>query len=499
MTGAFSNFVNILISFFSQKIFILILGVEYLGLNGLFSNILSLLSIAELGIGEAIIFNMYKPIANNDKDTIKSLMKFYSKAYWIITAIILVAGLLLTPFIGYFVGETTVNINLTAVYLFFLMQTVASYVLTYKRSMLYAHQKNYIINIIHIIYIVVLNVLQLLVLYLTKNYFLYLTIKIILVLLENFIINIYVNSKYPYINSKDVKGLDKDTSKDIFRRIKAMFFHKIGGFIVNGTDNILISKFFGVATVGLYSNYYMITNAVSLLFSQFISSATASIGNLLTEKNNDKNFAVFKRIRFLNFYLAAFTGTCILVIMQPFVKLWLGSKYLLSIFVLIVIVFNYYQKLMRKTYDSFMTAAGICVENRFIPLVESILNIIFSIVFLKIFGLPGVFLGTIVSGLALWGYSYPKYMYKGLLKRKYSDYAKETLGYISLFVLTAGITYFMSSKIIIDNTIILVFVNILICLFIPNIILLLVFSKSDNLKYYFKLFKRVVNKHEKKC
>lgn len=501
ITGALSNFINIFVNFFTQKLFIIILGIEYLGLNGLFTNVLSLLSIAELGIGEAIIFNMYKPIANNDKESIKSLMKFYSKAYRIITIIILIVGLLITPFIGFFVGDTTLDINLKLVYLFFLFQTVASYVLTYKRSILYASQKNYVINIIHIIYIVVLNVIQLLILYITKNYFLYLTIKIILLLAQNFVINIYVNKHYPYLNDKNVKKLDKETDRDIFRRIKAMFFHKIGGFIINGTDNILISKFFGVITVGLYSNYFLITNAVSTLFSQFISSATASIGNLLTEKNEQKNFEVFKRIRFLNFYLATFTGICILVIMQSFIKIWMGKEFLLPIFVLVVIVFNYYQKLMRKTYDSFMMAAGICVENRFIPLIESVLNIISSIVFLKIFGLAGIFMGTIFSGLSLWAYSYPKFMYKNILKRQYSDYAKETIGYILLFVIIAATTFFISNCFVFDSNMISLLVNIVIALIIPNVILILLFRKSDNFLYFKRLivnmFKKIGNKFVK--
>ena len=494
ITGAFSSFVNILVSFFTQKLFIIILGVEFQGLNGLFTNILSLLSIAELGIGEAIIFNMYKPIQNNDKETIKSLMKFYSKTYWIITAVILGAGLALTPFIGSFVGEKTVDINLTFVYLLFLMQTVASYVLTYKRSILYASQKNYVINIIHILYIIALNAVQLLVLYLTKNYFLYLSIKIVFVLLENILINIYFNKHYSYLNEKKVNKLNKEISKDIFTRIKAMFFHKIGGFIINGTDNILISKLFGLTVVGLYSNYYLIINAVTTLFAQFISSTTASVGNLLIQKNDNKNFEVFTKIRFLNFYLAAFTGMCILVIMQSFITIWLGDSFLLPMAVLMVIVLNYYQKLMRKTYDSFMVAAGICVENRFIPLIESVVNIITSIILAKLFGLIGIFLGTVISGLTLWCYSYPKYMYKKILKRSYWNYAKETLGYILLFIALAITTLGISRIFVFDSNILQFIINLMISLIVPNVLLFIIFRKNKNFIYFKELVFKILNK-----
>lgn len=494
ITGALSSFTSILINFVSQKIFIILLGIEYLGLNGLFSNILSILSIAELGIGEAIIFNMYKPIANNDRETIKSLMKFYKKAYTLITMIILIAGLCITPFITYFVGNTKLEINIHLVYLFFLAQTVCSYVLTYKRSILYAYQKNYVINIIHIIYIIILNIFQLSILYLTKNYFLYLGVKVLLVLTENIAINIYVKKNFDYLNDKNIKPLPKHINDDIFNRIKAMFLHKIGGFIVNGTDNILISKFFGVLTVGLYSNYYTITNSVTTLFSQFISSATASIGNLLTENNNQKNFGVFKKIRFLNFYLATFTGTCILIIMQPFIVIWLGEKYLLANTVLFVIVFNYFQKLMRKSYDAFMIAAGICIENRFVPLIESVLNIIFSILCAKLFGLVGIFLGTVLSGLALWLYSYPKFMYKNILKRSYKNYFMETSGYIIAFISIATFTYMISRIYVFNNTYLEVIYSVVLSLIIPNICLALIFGKTEEYKYFINIMKKVPKK-----
>ena len=492
--GVIASLINILVSFIAQKLFIMILGVEYLGLNGLFTNIISILSIAELGIGEAIIFNMYKPIAQNDKESIKSLMQFYKKAYRYIACVILVVGLLLTPFIHYFVGKTEIIINIQFVYLLFLMQTIASYFLTYKRSILYASQKNYIINIIHILYVILLNVFQIVVLYITNNYFIYLVIKIICVLLENLSINAYVNKNYSYLKEKNVKKLSKKVNSDIFSRIKAMFLHKIGSFVVNGTDNILISKIFGVLYVGLYSNYYMITSAVTSLFSQLISASTPSIGNLLVESNDEKIFTSFKRIRFLNFYIATSTGVCILLIIQPFIQIWLGQGFLLPLSVVFVLVFNYYQKMMRKTYDSFMIAAGICIENRFVPIIEAILNIVFSILLATIFGLVGIFLGTILSGLTLWCYSYPKYMYKKILKRDYSSYAKETIGYIMMFILISIISYILSSFIKVDSIIMKALISGIIAVVSSNTLLILIFRKNDNLVYFYNLLMKIIKK-----
>lgn len=498
LIGVIASLVNILASFIAQKLFINFLGIEYLGLNGLFTNILSFLGIAELGIGEAIIFNMYKPIAENDREKIKSLMKFYKRAYLYIIGIILIVGIAIIPFVENFVGETNLNINIKLVYLLFLSQTVSSYILAYKRSILYASQKNYIINIIHIFYIIALNVGQILMLYFTSNYFLYLAVKIVCVILENTIITLYVNKHFAYLNEKNVKELSSGVNKDIFSRIKAMFLHKIGSFVINGTDNILISKMFGVLYVGLYSNYYMITNAVTSLFSQFISASVPSIGNLLVENNEAKTYLTFKRIRFLNFYIATCTGTCILIVIQPFIKFWVGNEYLLSIPVVLAIIFNYYQKMMRKTYDSFMVAAGICIENRFVPIIESILNIIFSIVFAKIFGLVGIFIGTIVSGLTLWLYSYPQFMYKKILKRKYSDYIKETFFYIVLFAMISMISFRISLLINIKNIILKIAVYVVLAVLTSNLLLICIFFKSDNFKYFKELMWKTISNIRKK-
>ena len=491
-----SNILTIIIGIVAQAIFIKILGSEYLGLNSLFNNVISMLAIAELGIGSAIVYNLYKPIAENNIEQIKSLMQFYKKNYQVIGIVVAIIGLMLIPFLKYIVNiETiTININVYFVYLLFLLDTVFSYFLSYKRSLLYATQQNSIISIIHIGYVLILNLLQLIILFFTKNYYLYLLTRMVTRILENLVITYIANKNYPYLKDKNVKKLNKSLEKDIYTKIKALFFHKIGAFVVLGSDNIIISKFLGLATVGLYSNYYMIINAIQTIFSQIIQSTTASVGNLLVTESKQKSFLVFKKIRFLNYWLATFSCTCILVIMQSFIKIWIGDFYLLSTGVLIVLVFNLYQKLMRSSYSSFKEAAGIYYEDRFVPLVEATLNIIVSIFCCKLFGLAGVFMGTVISGLALWCYSYPKYVYKKLFDRNYIEYAKETIGYIILFVLIASGTYYLSTIINFSNIYLEFISNVIISLIVPNILLFIIFFKTDNFKYYSNLLKNVIKK-----
>lgn len=471
------NALNIIISFFAQKIFVNILNIEYLGLNGLFSNIISMLGIFELGIGSAIIFNLYKPLAKKDKKAISALMNFYKKAYRIIGITVLTIGLLLLPFLDFFIKEKpAINISIHVVYLFFIIDIFCSYLLSYKRSILYADQKNYKINIVHIISIFLLNTLQLLLLALTKNYYIYLIIKIIVRILENIAINLIVKKQYPFLKKYKSEKIKKTTQKDIFKKIRALFLHKIASFVVLGSDNILISKFFGLTSVGIYSNYYLIINAASQLVGQGISAITPSIGNKLAIQKSEDTYAIFSKIRFINFCFSSTVATCFMVTIQPFITKWLGDEYLFDISTVIVLSINMFQKLQRYTYASFKEAAGIFYEDRYVPIIEATLNIFASILLLNFFGINGIFIGTIISGLTLWCYSYPKFVYKKLFKRTYWKYFIETFGYILLFIITAIFSFKFTSTINTTNIIYKIILNILISVSISIIQILLLLT-----------------------
>ncbi len=491
ITAVSSNVLTIIVGLVAQAVFIKILGSEYLGLNGLFSNVISMLGIVELGMGSAIIYNMYKPIAEENHEKIKSLMQFYKKSYRIITLIISIIGIMIIPFIKYIVDieSVTVGINVYLVYILFLLETICSYILSYKRSMLYADQKEYITNIIHMGYTILVNTMQLTFLYFTHDYYLYLIIKVMMRLVENIVISSYVNRRYSYLLDNNVTKLDSKTEKDIFQKIKALFFHKIGTFIVSGTDNIIISKYLGLVTVGLYSNYYMIINAVQTVINHIIQATRASVGNLLVTESKTKQFDIFNKIRFVNFWISCFSSICIFVIMDSFITIWIGYKFVLPTKVLLVLVINFFIVSSRSTYGAFKEAAGIFYEDRFVPIIESLLNIVLSIIFVKKFGLMGVFMGTIASGLVLWCYSYPKYVYNKLFGRKISDYIKETIYYFIIFILIAGFTYSLAILISFDNVYLQFISNVLIALIVPNVIMLLLFSKDENFKYFINMLK----------
>lgn len=488
------NLISVIIGLISQKVFISSLGIEYLGINGLFTNIISMLGIVELGFGSAIIYNLYKPVADNDKKQIKALMHFYKISYRVIAIIVTVIGLLIIPFLGFIVKDANPSENLIIIYLLFLTDIVCSYLLTYKRSILYAYQKSYIINIVHIGYLLGMNLFQILILIYTKNYYLYLIVKIIARIAENIVITKIANKSYPILLEKNIVPLDKRTKDDIFKKIKALLLHKIGGFVVLGSDNIIISAFLGVKTVGLYSNYSMIINVLVNLSNQVFSSITACVGNLLATNDYKKSFNVYKNISFANTWLAGFISISLLVCMDSFVSIWLGKEYVLPISVLLVLCINLYLQITRYTNNSFKEAAGIYYEDRFVPIIESIVNIVMSIILLHYFGLAGVFMGTICSNLVLHLYSYPRFVYTKLLKNSYSDY------YYNFFknfvtIMFIGCITFCIAKLITFNSLFLNLVwDFFVCLLVPNSLLFIYYRKSSELSYYVDLISNILKK-----
>ncbi len=483
ITSFISNIVLLIVTLVSQRVFIDILGIEYLGLNGLFSNVLTMLSLFELGIGSAIIYHLYKPLAKNDIKSIKSLVLFYKKTYNIVILVMFLVGLLILPIVPFF-AKTNVNVNIYLVYLLYLIYTLMSYFIAYKRSLIIADQKNYINNIIHMIYLIILNVLQLVILFITKNYYLYICVKILCVFLENVITSIIASKMYPYLKNKEKLELSRNIKNDITNKVKALFIHKLSAVIKYGTDSIMISIFFGLKLVGIYTNYYYIMYTVNTIFSGIVSNVSASVGNLLVEKDLNKRYLIFKKINFLNFYISIFTSSCILVLSQDFITIWVGDKYLLSFFTLVILVINFYQVMMRNAYLTFKDAAGIWVEDRIVPVLEIILNITFSIVLLKLFGIVGIFLGTLISTIPVWFYSYPKFVYKKIFNKDSVYYVKDNIIQIISFIFIIISCYLLSNLFSNNNIYIELIVRGLITVFVSSVLFIIIFRNTDEYKYY---------------
>ena len=435
-----SYFITMIFTFVTQAMLVKILGIEYSGANGLFTNILTMLSVAELGIGMAIIFKLYEPLSKNNKEEIKSWMHFYKISYRYVALFVFVIGITLIPFIPMIIGQTYIKENLYLLYFISLLDIVLSYIMTYKRSLLYADQKNYIINIVHIAYVALMNICQILIICFTHNYLYFLLIKLIYRLLENIIINTYVNKHYNYIKEKAIP-ISKAERKDIIERIKAIFIQKVSFVINKGIDNITISLFLGVAAVGYYTNYNLVATTLCGIIYQMISSFMASIGNLLTEKNKEKSYSIYKSINLLNSSLTTICIAGFICCIDPFIKIWLGNDYILPLTITISFGIYIYADSIRRSITIYKEAAGICKEDKYVYIVMALINLILSIALCKSIGTPGVILGTAISYLYLIFYSYPKYIFKKVFNKPMNKYYKEKIKFIGIIILITTISY----------------------------------------------------------
>lgn len=485
--------VSMLFNFVTQALIIKILGIEYSGVNGLFTNIITMLSVAELGIGTTIIFKLYKPIAEDNIEEIKSWMKFYKICYRIVAIVVTIVGILIIPIVPIIVGEVTILENVITLYLISLLDTILSYIMTYKRSLLYADQKNYIINVIHIGYTIFMNVTQIIFLLITKNYIIFLCIKLIYRLIENCIINLYVNKNYSYIKEK-ATDISKENKKDVWQRIKAIFLQKISFVINKGIDSITISYFLGVTSVGYYTNYNLIATTISGIIYQVISGFCASIGNLLTERNFEKNYNIYKKINMINSFITgiAVIGFCSCI--QPFISLWLGDEYLLSEITIYSFAIYIYADSIRRAITIYKEAAGICKEDQWAYVIMALTNLVISVILCKSIGIPGVILGTAISYLFLIIYSYPKYIFKPLFKKKIYCYYYEMIKYLIVIIISAIICFFVLENVVINNSIIQFLVNAIISISIYSILFVILFFNTNELKYFMDILKGMIKK-----
>ncbi len=489
-TGAIVQMVNKVMAFVVQTVFIMMLNTEYLGVNGLFTNILTVLSFAELGIGTAIIFSMYKPVAEQDKEKIKSLMLLYKKAYNIIGVTVFLLGLCVIPFMSIIIKEApNIRENLNLIYILFLLNTSISYFFTYKKSIIYAHQKQSIIDNINSIFYLIKSLLLILFLVLTRNYIVYLVIQIIITLVENVIIAIKANKLYPYLKEKSVKRLEKEEQTSIFVNVKSLIVYKLGSVIMNGTDNILISSMISVGVVGLCSNYVLIINSIKSIIFSALNGVTASVGNLNAVGEPKQKEKVFYQITFIDYIVYSFCAVAFIVLLNPFITLWLGEKYLLGMAVPIALAVSFYIDGLRNPGFTYRTTLGLFKKGKATPYIGAITNIVFSILLCKIFGVAGIFIATSIAQLLSYSWIDPylihKYEFKTSVKKYYKKYFYYTMAFIVCVILTLIIANFIQ----LEGVIGLLLKGIVVCL-VPNVINLVCFKNTEEFQELRKKFIR---------
>lgn len=482
------QFLTIIITLFSRKIFLSNLGSELLGLNSLFINILSFLSMAELGIGNAINYSLYKPLAENDITKIKSIMNFYKLAYYMIGIIIFICGIILCPFIP-FIVNTDINLNsINLIYFLFVFKTSISYFFSYKAALIIADQQNYIFTINHHIWKLILNFIQIVLVIKFKNYYLYLIIDVIITILENFSIAKIANRKYPFLTSKKSQPLDLNTKLSIKKNTISMVLNRIGSTIINSTDNILISAFINLSIVGLYGNYTTITIGVNNVLYQVIYSVSSSIGNLVVEGNLKRNREVFFDMYFVVVWIYGWVCAAEFILLTPFIKIWYGSGTELSIIIVLLLVVQTYFRGQSVLMSAHIQALGIYEKIKYNGIIEAIINLVVSILLGKVWGIYGILLGSIIAyitsnfwlsskAILTYGYKIKRRKYYLILLR---DSFIVLIMCISLYFFITKVLY-----IITDNF----FIKLLLCIIYPNLFFLLCFHKRKEFKEVIKMLK----------
>ena len=399
-TAVLFKLAAIVVNFIARKIFVVVLTKEYLGLDGTFANILTMLSLAELGVGTAITYSMYKPLAEGDQKLILSLMTLYRKFYTVIGIAVGVLGAALTPFLQYIIRDIPDIPHIRLIYLMFVLDSSISYFLVYKQSLISADQKQHIVTSYQYKTGMAVTAAQCAALLLTGNYVLYLALKLCATFVCNALLARKADRLYPYLKQKTVQPLPAPVRQDISKNIRAMIAHKLGSVVVFGTDNVLIAYFVGAVSVGLYSNYLLITQSLKSAYSMIFRAMTASIGNLCAAEDTAHAQAVFWRVDLLTRWIYGFSAVCLVVLFNPFISLWLGADYLFSMPVVLLIVLSFYVTGMRQSVLTFREAMGLYWYDRHKPLFESAINLAVSILLAKPFGIVGIFIGTVVSTLS---------------------------------------------------------------------------------------------------
>ena len=497
------KFLDVALAFVLRTIFINTLGVSYLGLSGLFTNILNVLSLMELGVGSAIVFSLYEPLAKGDTIKIVSLMNLYKKTYNAIGILVSVIGFLLTPLLKYIIVLPENVGNLNWIYWLSIANTSVSYFLAYKRTLLIADQRSDLNTRNLILFRFIRFGVLTIILRITNNFLIYLLGDVLITLASNIQITYVIRKRYPYLDNVVAEPLQKTEKMDIVKYMTSGIFTKIGQTVVTSTDSIVISAFINTVMVGVYSNYSMVTAGFDAMIYLVFSSITASVGNFAVLKEKEEAEILFKKINMANYVLVFIVSVCMYALITPFVILWVGEEYRLPDITVCILILNFYIIANQNSIANFMGASGkLYYINRYRSLIEAIVNLVVSISLVKFtsLGISGVFMGTTVCFLCgrVWMDAYT--LYKYWFEKSFIHYLKTYIFRLILFVFTAVMCQYITQYIIARISL-NVFSWLLcgaICLIISMTVVFVVFGRTDEFRYYMNMIKNMIGRFKQK-
>ena len=480
--GVLNRIVGIIFPFLLRTVFIYTLGAEYLGLNSLFTSILTVLNLAELGFSSAIVYNMYKPIAENDTATICALMNYYKKAYHTIGVVVTIIGLSLVPFLGSLTkGECPETINLYAIYLIFLANTSVSYFLfAYKNCILTAYQREDVISKIGIVLKTVMYIIQAIMLMRFKSYYGYVICALLNTIVTNIVTAYFSKIMYPQYKAE---GVLSDAHRRLIKKnIQGLMVGKICMVSRNSFDNIFLSMFLGLNVVTIYGNYYYIMNAISGILIILMSSIGAGIGNSVATESIEKNHNDYMKFTFMYSWISGWCTVCLLCLFQPFMKIWMGNELLFPMIDVILLCLYFYSLTMGDVRSQYSAATGLFWENRFYVLAEAVSNVVLNYILGRAYGVHGIIIATWISIFFInfgWGSGVIfRYYFKGYSIKNY--YKKQLLYFVGV-IIACIVTYFLTSFVKGNQYCALVVKGVM-CIIVPNIIFLCLYMRLSEFK-----------------
>lgn len=497
LTGLGGYAVNTVIGLICRMAFTRTLSAEYLGLGGLFSNILSMLSLAELGIGSAIVYALYKPLTVGDQDKVASLVKFYGQCYKVIGIAVGVIGIALMPFLHLLVKTPDIKESIYLIYSLYLFNSACSYFFSYRSSLIMAAQQNYIVTATNYAVTIGQSILQIVWLVTTHEYIGYLIIQCICGWIYNFTISHVAKKKFPYIVFKNIKPLEKEERSVLIRNVYALVIWKLCGLLVNSTDNIIITYFSGLVAVGLSSNYTLLSTTLNSLLDQLFNGITASVGNLNAIESREKKLKMFNIINLANFWLYGWASIGIFVVSSDIVQLMFGDNYVLQLEIPFVIALNFYMVGMQNAVWTYKNTMGLFRQGRYLLILTAAINLICSMWMGKMWGLFGILFATAVSRACTNTWYDPYAVFKYGLQQSVWTYYKKYGMYALVLVFTGGLCWFVCSMIHI-SVMGDVIVKFLVCCIIPNGVFALIFCRMEEFQYLRSLGMSILGKLKRK-
>lgn len=492
MFGLAFQLVLTLVNFANRTILVRTLGMEVNGLNGLFTEVIAMLSLVELGVGSAITYNLYKPLAQNDEEKLCQLMSLFKKAYRIIAAVIFGIGLALVPVIQYLVKGTDFPLNyIRLVFALFVIQTASSYLFAYNRSLLIADQRNYVVSILTTLFRVLMFLAGIAALLTTHSFVLYLVIQIIFTVLSNIAVTMTARKRYPFL--KRTAQLPPEEKKSVFANIKHLFISSLSGKITNSTDNILISVLVSTVQVGIYSNYSMIATAIKNVFVQIMSAMSGSVGNLLVTEQPQHCHKVLKRMTFLFFVCGFLASAGLMSVSGAFVTLCFGGDYLMDNAIVFVCALNLFFFILREPLWQVMTVSGLFARMKYISILGTVSNLVVSLLLGFPFGTIGILIGTTATLLI-------QFVLNCMLlyRKRFQIPAKQYLLYVGKMTLLAIVgslfIWLLCSLVTVGSLVVTVLLRAAVSVIVTALLVVVFYFATPEFKYFWSLALKAFHK-----